>query len=135
MQLSKQYGFTGRASCGLSSGFALPVSAQIKADSALLRAAAASLIALTEPRRRCGASGVCAVLPPAAAQPLLPPHPRPPLIMSIFFPLRTEVNFYSNLSFLSSFFLFGRLMPLLFFFFLKEVFPLTPRKAKFKFRI
>lgn len=84
MQLSKQYGFTGRASCGLSSGFALPVSAQIKADSALLRAAGESLIALTEPapalrgeRRLRGPTARCSA---ASA-----PHPRPPLIMSFFF--------------------------------------------------
>ena len=49
MQLSKQYGFTGRASCGLCSGFALPISARIKADSALPGAAGAPLIALMEP--------------------------------------------------------------------------------------
>lgn len=97
MQLSKQYGFPGRASCGLSSGFARPVSAQIEADSAVPRAAGAPLIARTEPARPCGAGGVCAVLPPAAAQPRLPPRLGFLSLPNVhFFPPPTEANFYSG---------------------------------------
>lgn len=127
MQLSKQYGFTGRASCGLSSGFALPVSAQIKADSALLGAAGAPLIALTEPapalrgeRRLRGPTARCSAAASGTG-------PRPPSIMSRFF-LRTEANFYSR--FQTS--ILGRFSPkgLLRIFFLKELTPQPPQKSQ-----
>lgn len=124
MQLSKQYGFTGRASCGLSSGFELPVSAQIKADSALLGAAGAPLIALTEPapalrgeRRLRGPTARCSA---AAAR----SGPRPPCITSSF-SLRTEANFYSSsqASILCRF--FPKSLLCLSLFFLKEAPPPT----------
>lgn len=113
-------------------GFAPPVSAQMKADSACPARRRASncpdpaRAGLGGERRLRGPTTRCC----AAAAP--PPHPaRPPLITFIFFfsLLPTEANFYSRLqAFLfSRFFTEGVLC--LFFFFFKEFLPsLNPEK-------
>lgn len=128
MQLSKQYGFTGRASCGPRPGFALPVSPQIKADSALPRAACAPLIAQTEPRGRCGRAVSARSYRPLPRRRSPLPRPQPPLIASLVSPLLSKLKQTFSVDFKLPFSVvhWEGLMPLLFFF--KEVPHTHPQK-------